>query len=88
MIEELLGVGEANAKTARELADITHLDVRDVTEMVRIERLSGAKICSSYKGFFMPENKTDIDRTVTSLHRRANEIRKSAEALSKPKEEK
>lgn len=81
MILELLGTGERNAKTAKELAKNTGVSVRDVMQAVRVERLAGLPICSSAKGYFLAETETDLQITISRLYKQARETRKVAEAL-------
>lgn len=81
MIKELLGIGEKNARTARELAEATKLNKREVTKQIHRERLAGAPICSSGSGFYLPDSLEEIRRTAAHLNARAKEIKKIADTL-------
>lgn len=81
MIKELLGIGEKNALTAQELATACRCSTREITKQIHRERLSGAPICSSGSGFYMPESLEEIRHTAAHLYARAREINKIAAAL-------
>ena len=81
MIFEVLSEGEVNAITSAELSKLLNRDTREISELVRSERLSGAPICSGSKGYYKPKNKDELKKTVSRLYKQAREIRKSAEAM-------
>lgn len=81
MIFEYLAEGKENAITSAELSKLLKCDTREVSELVRNERLSGFPICSGAKGYYKPKNKEELKKTVSRLYKQAREIRKSAEAM-------
>ena len=81
MISELLSKGEQNARTARELATITRLSVRDVMQIIRNERLAGRPICSNGKGYFLPANGKELKDTVVRLFKQAKATKNVALAI-------
>lgn len=87
MINELLGIGAENATTAAELAKRLNTDRRTVMQLIRTERLEGEQICSNSKGYFMPEDITDVNYTIKRLYKQAREGRAVAEAMKKTRDE-
>ena len=83
MIYEMLSQGEENARTGKELAAASNLEVREVMDVIRNERLAGQLICSSSKGFFIAKEEADIKRTVSRLYKQARGTRAVAEAMRK-----
>lgn len=81
MMVELLGTGEQNAQTAKRLAEQTNLSVRDITKMIRIERLAGNPICSNSKGYFLPDNDAEMRNTIRRLYKQGRETIKVADAM-------
>lgn len=81
MIIELLELGEENARTAKELAKAQNMDIRDVMQAVRVERLAGQPICSTSKGYFIADCKQDLDATISRLYKQARETRRVAESM-------
>lgn len=83
-IANLLQSGEANAKTARDLATITGLTLREVTLQIARERQDGAVILSSGKGYFLPGNIEEVLHFCRTMDSRAKNIylaSRSAKAL-------
>lgn len=85
MINELLFKGAQNARTAKSIADILNLDVREVMQAIRLERLAGTPICSNHKGYYMPENENELKDTVLRLYKQAKETKKVADNMRKIK---
>ena len=85
MIYELLEFGEDNAKTSEELARYLNICKRDIMEYVRLERLSGKPICSTCKGYFLPDNKEELKDTIIRLYLQAREIKRVADAMKEIK---
>lgn len=81
MIVELLSFGENEPKTSEELAAALNVCKRDVMELVRLERLAGAPICSNYKGYYLPDNKEELKNTIIRLYKQAKETRRVADAM-------
>lgn len=73
-VNSLLNRGEENAVTARDLAAITGLSVREVTAQIARERQAGAVILSSSKGYFLPANNEEILHFVRAMDSRARNI--------------
>ena len=87
-IAALLSKGRGNALTTREISKISGLSPRDVTRAVYDERRHGAPILSDPgAGFWLAETAEELLRCVAALHRRAGEIRQTAEALEQITEE-
>lgn len=87
MISELLGSGAENARTAKDLAKQLNINVRDIGYLIRQERLAGVLICSNSDGYFMPVNEMEINYTISSLYKRAREVRAVAEIMKKARSE-
>lgn len=79
-IFDFLSVGEKNAITAQELARLLGWDAREVTRVIHNERAAGALICSSSKGYFLPENAHDIQKFAATMRSRQAQIAKAAAA--------
>lgn len=80
-IFDFLSVGEKNAITAQELARLLGWDVREVTRVIHNERAAaGTLICSSSKGYFLPENAHDIQKFAATMRSRQAQIAKAAAA--------
>lgn len=73
-ITGLIHNGEENAVTARDLAAITGLSVREITAQIARERQAGAVILSSGKGYFMPSNEDEILHFIRTMDSRAKQI--------------
>ena len=85
MIYELLDTGEQNARTAKSIANATNLNTRDVTQIIRLERLAGIPICSNCRGYFLPETDIELKETVVRIYKQAKETKKVADAMKKIK---
>lgn len=79
-IFDFLSVGEKNAITAQELARLLGWDIREVTRVIHNERARGTLICSSSKGYFLPENTRDIQKFAATMRSRQEQIAKAAAA--------
>lgn len=79
-IFDFLSVGEERARTAKELAQLLGWDEREVTRAIHNERAAGALICSSSKGYFLPETIHDIQKFVATMRSRQKQIAKAAAA--------
>ena len=86
MIYELLAVGEQNARTSKELSNACNIEVRDVMQAIRVERLAGKPICSTSKGYFLPADISDLNRTISRLYKQSRETRRVAEAMRKARD--
>ena len=75
MLLDIIPIGEVNAIKARDMAQILgYNDIRDVTEEIAILRKSGAIICSSSDGYFLPEDNNDIERFYRRTKNRIREL--------------
>ena len=87
-VASFLRYGRGNALTTREISRISGLSLRDVTRAICYERRHGAPILSDPgAGFWLAETAEELRRCVAALHRRAGEIRRTAEALQQIMEE-
>lgn len=73
-ITGLIHNGEENAVTARDLAAITGLSVREITAQIARERQAGAVILSSCKGYFLPSSEDEILHFIRTMDSRAKQI--------------
>lgn len=68
----------------RDLISITGLDSRAVRKMIEVERRNGSPILSdNVTGYFLPDSPEEKARCVDSLRRRAQEIKRTADALER-----
>ena len=79
----LLCHGENNAITTRDLAALTEMHPRDVTDRIRRERACGAPIMSGRNGYWLADDAEEVRRCAAALHKRAGEIHKTARALER-----
>lgn len=89
-VTDFLSEGAQNARTARELKQILHINARDISELVRAARLNGEFVCSrtatdesGRAGFYLPETIEDEILTIRQLKAREREIRRVRRALEK-----
>lgn len=83
MIHEVLLKGEQNAQTGNALCALLGISIRDVTAIIEKERRAGFPICAStggLPGYFLAENKEEMERYCRSLQKRAGEIHKTRRA--------
>lgn len=80
---DLLSPGEDNAVISGELAALTGLDERAVRRRIRHERLSGAPILSSGKGFFLPASGAELRSYARSIAHRAAAVAEIAHAAER-----
>ncbi len=82
LISDFLSVGPQEAKTARELEEITGLNNRELRLAIEAERREGTPILSdTHNGYFLPETADDKRRFVASMRNRAKEILLTAQAV-------
>lgn len=82
-ITGLIHNGEENAVTARDLAAITGLSVREITAQIARERQAGAVILSSGKGYFLPSSEDEILHFVRTMNSRARNIYLATQSAKK-----
>lgn len=85
-IQNYLGNGKNNARTARQLADMLGRDARAVTAQIEKERREGAPICAACgenPGYFIAETAEELQTYCDQLKSRGIEIFKTRQALIK-----
>ena len=79
----LLLHGESNAQSAAELARIMGFkDSRPITKEIYRLRLLGAPLCATGKGYFLPNDTSELARYTRAFDRRLRQIRATREALN------
>ncbi|EHM37987.1 hypothetical protein [Flavonifractor plautii] len=83
-IADLLLPGRENAIPRRELERLTGLDGRTVRLMIERERREGRPILAdNATGYYLPATEHERAACVRSMRHRADEIRKTAEAIDR-----
>lgn len=83
-IADLLSHGRENAIPRRELERLTGLDGRTVRLMIERERREGSPILAdNATGYYLPATEHERAACVRSMRHRADEIRKTAEAIDR-----
>lgn len=84
MIHEILLEGQENAMSGRQICALLHLSARDVTKAVEVERRAGYPICASTDaknpGYYLAQDKGEMERFCERLQHRAGEIHKTRRA--------
>lgn len=81
-IADLLHPGAENAISRRDLMALTGCSDRELRLKIEAERRQGCPILSdNVHGYFLPGDKSERDRCVRSLLRRAGEIEATAAAI-------
>ncbi|MBR6171566.1 MAG: hypothetical protein IKQ49_00110 [Eubacterium sp.] len=80
MIWELLGAGEENAVTMKELKNRGWTE-REIRERIRQERFEGHLICSGQSGYYLPQTVSDVMNTVNRLETISKETKAVAEKM-------
>jgi len=81
MIAELLKPGEGLALSASTLCEITGMTPRELRRQVTVERIAGALICSSARGYFLAAGREELADFVKSSSARASTSRKVSRAF-------
>lgn len=71
---DFIPTGRGNALSARELAALMRCNVRDITRWVEQARKQGVPICADGSGFWLPENKQELERYVLGLRNRIDSV--------------
>lgn len=83
-VSDLLAVGKENARSSDDLCSLLGISKRELTQAVNRERRAGAPICASsdskHHGYYLAENKEEMQRFCRSLFHRAGEIHKTRRA--------
>lgn len=83
-VADLLSRGRENAIPRRELERLTGLDGRTVRLMIERERREGRPILAdNATGYYLPATEHERAACVRSMRHRADEIRKTAEAIDR-----
>lgn len=83
-VADLLSHGRENAIPRRELEKLTGLDGRTVRLMIERERREGRPILAdNATGYYLPATEHERAACVRSMRHRADEIRKTAEAIDR-----
>lgn len=85
MIYELLGHGEANAISCKDLQKLLNMDARAVTTQIEKERRQGKPICAScnhkHAGYYLATTRGMLEDYCKALLHREAEISKTRRAL-------
>lgn len=84
MITELLHTGRENTQSAREIAAILGMDIRDVTHQIEKERRAGQPICAATgrnPGYYLAADAAELRQYCDRLSNRGHEIFKTRGAL-------
>lgn len=86
MIFEMLSTGRENARTARDLAQMTGTDRRSISLLVERERRAGKPICATCDGktpgYYIAANQIEMMAYCESLRHREREIAKTRKACA------
>ena len=92
MIYELLNHGHENAITAARLAEYFNTDIRGIQRAVSNERMNGAVIAGSDKGYFIPDTPEELERYIARADKQARSclyaLRSARQQLRKMQSEK
>lgn len=86
MVYEILAEGKKNAQTGKDLCRVLGITARELTAAVERERREGKPICASTgttPGYFLAENRDEMQHYCNSLLHRAGEIHKTRKACIK-----
>lgn len=75
--------GENNAISLAEMCDLSGLDNRSTRLVIEGLRRNGTVICSSEKGYYYPEDISELRRYVRKERTRSNSIRETLKAAEK-----
>lgn len=87
MIYEHLGTGKESARSARELAEVLHVDVQSVYEQIKKERGEGKPICATCNryapGYYLAADRQEMLAYCIQLQHRATVIIDSVKVCSR-----
>ncbi len=78
-----LPVGEANALTRHELAELFGLSERELRAVIDRLRRSGAIICACGKGYFRPAVRREVEAYIMREERQAANVPESIKAAKR-----
>lgn len=78
-VSGLLQVGKGNAIQGHKLVKLLGLkDLRDLTQLIEVERRAGAPICASTDqnspGYYLPADAAELEEYIKSLGRRLRNV--------------
>ena len=81
MIEERKITNPILSRDLEKRAGVKGAKIREIIHRARTEW--NMPICAESKGYFMPSNKTEADRTMRSLRSRAKQLIEAADGIEK-----
>ena len=78
---ELLASG--NIYAGKQLSRFTGLHDADVRRVIHDLRCDGIVVCSCRRGYYLPTDKGEIEKTIASLERRIKQITDAVEGLKR-----
>lgn len=84
MIAEVLSTSRKDCLSGRELAQLFHCSIRDITKQIETERRQGAPICATpvkNGGYYLAANDTEVTEYCARLSHRINELETTKRAL-------
>lgn len=85
-VSDLLRHGGENPTSCRELTALTGWRPREITRAIEAERRSGVAIAANSRGYFLPADTYELDRYLTSLLHRENEVKKTRLAVAQTRQ--
>ena len=73
--------GKAKAVYSKELERLFHCKGTEIRRMVNELRSKGVPICSSSKGYYYAESRSDIEETIAHLDGRVSKIKAAQDGL-------
>ena len=70
-VQDILNHGQGNAITAARLAEYFKTDIRSIQRAVSNERMNGAVIAGSGKGYFIPDTPEELERYIARAEKQA-----------------
>ena len=78
---EILASG--NVYTGKQLSRFTGLHDADVRRVIHDLRCDGVAVCSCRRGYYLPRDKEEIQKTIASLERHIKQITDAVEGLKR-----
>lgn len=85
-IYEMLGTGEGQAKTARELCAALGMRPRELTKAIERERRRGFVICAGCgpnKGYYRPGDRREAETYLSRLDHRIAQVKLTRDAMAR-----
>lgn len=80
-VSDLLGAGEENAQTMKQIRQIYHGDSRSIRQAIQRERLSGIAVLSGAHGYWLAGDEGEVELFCASMGSRRREIGKVIAAV-------